>query len=76
MVVQTLIVRDEANDCEVFCVKFDTPTPTKEDLKEAFELAPYPWGSEDDPQAIPSTYLKETGRKSKKTPGWWDVGNA
>jgi hypothetical protein len=62
------VVHDKDNQCWVQCVRFDGP-PTTEDLKKAHKIAAYPWGTQDNPQAFPSSYLP-------KQDGWWDVGHS
>ena len=76
-ILETCVVHDKENDCNVWCVRFrdkalssgevwpksGSPAlaPDLRARQEAFRLCPHPWGTEDDPQALPSSYLGEAG---------------
>jgi hypothetical protein len=71
-ILETRVVRDEENGCDVWCARFRASEVANGEVslrarQAAFRLCPCPWGTEDDPQALPSSYLGE---------GWWDCGNA
>ena len=67
MIIETKVVQDYENGNNVFSVKF-SDSPTLEDRQAAFKLAPFPWGTFENPQIFKSSVIDE--------PGWWDVGNA